>query len=296
MSQWGAYGYAQHGWGYARILAHYYPGTTLGPAAPRAVRVLLVSAKKATRELDRALERHRRDRPARDARAGSARAQGRAGARRAAGAAAAAHLRRGPAALGRRRAYRGKLVVSGDGKLVQVVNVVGLEQYLKGVVPRRCRRTGRPRRSRRRRSRRAPTRSRTSPKGRPFDLYGDTRSQVYGGVEVESPSTSAAVDATRGQVVLYNGKVADTLFFSTSGGRTASALESTGIAVPYLVSVADPYDTLSPYHDWGPVVLDAAKVAKALKLSAPIADLQLDDRAVGPRAVGDASSPTTTRR
>jgi hypothetical protein len=45
--------------------------------------------------------------------------------------------------------------------------------------------------------------------------------------------------------------------------------------VPYLVPVSDPYDTLSPYHDWGPVVLDAAKVTKALKLSAPLADVQL---------------------
>ena len=65
-------------------------------------------------------------------------------------------------------------------------------------------------------------------KGRPFDLYSDTRSQVYGGVKAESTKTSAAVDATKGEVVLFNGKVADTLFFSTSGGRTASALESTG--------------------------------------------------------------------
>ena len=59
--------------------------------------------------------------------------------------------------------------------------------------------------------------------------------------------------------MLYNGKVADTLFFSTSGGRTVSALEATGVAVPYLVSVADPYDTLSPYHDWGPVLFDAKR-------------------------------------
>src|SRR5437879_1310931 len=32
MSQWGAYGYAKHGWTHDRILAHYYSGTTLGPA------------------------------------------------------------------------------------------------------------------------------------------------------------------------------------------------------------------------------------------------------------------------
>src|SRR5438477_2082954 len=41
MSQWGAQGFALHGWDYRRILAHYYPHTTLGVAADRPVRVLL---------------------------------------------------------------------------------------------------------------------------------------------------------------------------------------------------------------------------------------------------------------
>src|ERR671932_799077 len=43
MSQYGAYGYAQHGFGYAKILAHYFPGTTLGPASVSRVRVLLAA-------------------------------------------------------------------------------------------------------------------------------------------------------------------------------------------------------------------------------------------------------------
>src|SRR5206468_2133803 len=89
----------------------------------------------------------------------------------------------------------------------------------------------------------------------------------------EADATDAAVDATSGMVLQYDGKVADTLFHSSSGGRTASALEATGVAVPYLVSVADPYDALSPVHDWGPLLLDAAKVQKELKLQAPIAGL-----------------------
>jgi stage II sporulation protein D len=46
MSQWGAYGYARHGAGYRQILAHYYPGTTLGAAAVSRVRVLLAQGKK----------------------------------------------------------------------------------------------------------------------------------------------------------------------------------------------------------------------------------------------------------
>jgi hypothetical protein len=49
MSQWGAEGYARHGYSYRRILAHYYPQTTIGIAPPRQVRVLLARARAAVR-------------------------------------------------------------------------------------------------------------------------------------------------------------------------------------------------------------------------------------------------------
>src|SRR5207244_9141950 len=45
MSQYGAYGYAQHGWTYDRILKHYYTGTTIGQAPVSRVRVLLLDRK-----------------------------------------------------------------------------------------------------------------------------------------------------------------------------------------------------------------------------------------------------------
>ena len=44
MAQWGTLGYAQHGWSSAKILAHYYPGTTLERQANPTVRVLLLEA------------------------------------------------------------------------------------------------------------------------------------------------------------------------------------------------------------------------------------------------------------
>jgi stage II sporulation protein D len=59
------------------------------------------------------------------------------------------------------------------------------------------------------------------------------------------------VAATRSEIVTYGGQVAETYFFSTSGGRTAANEEIWGGApVPYLRSVDDPYDRLSPYHRW----------------------------------------------
>ena len=49
LSQWGARGFAEHGWGYARILRHYYPATKLGPAPVRQVRVLLADGRREVR-------------------------------------------------------------------------------------------------------------------------------------------------------------------------------------------------------------------------------------------------------
>src|SRR5438874_12964783 len=46
MSQYGAYGYAQHGWTYDRIVKHYYTGTTIGQAPVSRVRVLLADKAK----------------------------------------------------------------------------------------------------------------------------------------------------------------------------------------------------------------------------------------------------------
>jgi stage II sporulation protein D len=273
LSQWGAYGYAKHGWTYDRILAHYYPATTLGRAKVTTLRVLLAQEKKATLSsavawtaTDAAGVKTALD-PG-DLRIGAALSLN--------GVATTPPLTftaKQPLAVDG-HVYRGKLVLSTDGRLVNVVDTVALEQYVKGVVPAEMPSGWSPEALKAQAVAARSYALANLAKGRPFDLYGDTRSQMYGGVAAESPAASAAVDATKGQVVLYAGKVADTLFSSTSGGRTASSLESTGIAVPYLVPVADPYDTLSPYHDWGPVLVDAKAAAKTLKLAAPIAAVQ----------------------
>jgi stage II sporulation protein D len=276
LSQWGAYGYAQHGWTVDRILGHYYPGTVLGPTAVTSVRVLVAQAKTVSLTSTSVWS-------AVDA-AGTKLAL------------APRTITIGPAigvdgteleppvtftakeplAVGG-RVYRGKLTLTKDGALLDVVDTVGLEQYVKGVVPAEMPSTWPPEALQAQAVAARSYALANRAKGRPFDLYGDTRSQVYGGIAAETAAADAAVDATKGQVVLYRGRVADTLFFSTSGGRTVSALEATGIDVPYLISVPDPYDALSPYHDWGPMLLDAAVVEKQLKLTAPISDLSVTD-------------------
>jgi len=92
----------------------------------------------------------------------------------------------------------------------------------------------------------------------PFDVLPNTSSQVYGGVEEETPATTAAVDAVHGVVVEYQGEVAITYFSASSGGRTAPVEEGfPGAApLPYLVAVDDAHDDAGPYHDWSETFSD----------------------------------------
>ena len=60
-----------------------------------------------------------------------------------------------------------------------------------------------------------------------------------------------------GDVTRMGGKVATTFYYSSSGGRTASAADVFGSTVPYLVSRPDPWDKVSPWHSWGPVLFGA---------------------------------------
>ena len=87
--------------------------------------------------------------------------------------------------------------------------------------------------------------------GSRFDVYADTRSQVYRGAAAYTPQSDAAVAATAGQIVTYGGQPAITFFFASSGGRTEN-VEGAFIGAlpePWLRSVADPFDQ-GPLHGW----------------------------------------------
>jgi stage II sporulation protein D len=282
MSQYGAWGYAQHGATYQQILDHYYPGTTLGTSASVTFRVLLADKQKRltiSSDVPFSVKDANRTRVSLDA--GSV-AFGPDLTLN--GQALVAPLVFSPGrggALTLKRAYRGKILVDVvDGKL-RAVNVVGLEQYLYGVVPSEMPQNWSTEALKAQavaaRSYALATRNVAAP----YDAFLDTRSQMYLGLSAESPSTTSAVNATKRQVLMFNGKVATTYFYSTSGGRTESSLDWIGTPLPYLVSVPDPYDTISPYHDWGPVPLTAQAIAKALNIGSPITDATTVPNAAG---------------
>jgi stage II sporulation protein D len=282
MSQWGAYGYARRGTGYAEILSHYYRGTTLGRAPLSRVRVLLASGR-TTATIGSAVPFRVRDGLGVSYDLNVRRVAFGPGLRINVDGTGLTPLTgplvftatSAPLELAGKR-YRGTFEVAADGGKLRVVNNVGLEQYLWGVVPDEMPHTW-PAEALKAQAVVARSYALAVRRtGGAFDLYPDVRSQVYGGVAAEeAPSTTAAA-ATAGQVLLYGGRVATTFFFSTSGGRTENAEDAWagGKPVPYLVSVPDPYDTASPHHRWGPITLTGPKLARTFGVRAPVTDLR----------------------
>jgi stage II sporulation protein D len=272
MSQYGAMGFALHGYTAPQILAHYYTGTSLGTSDPkRTVRVLLddqVGSAKlsgAVQAGDRKLD------------PGVTYTVKRRGLSQVDLSASGKHLAtfnaplqvagsNGITDLGG-RGYRGILEISpGLFGGVQVINSVNIEDYLQGVVPSESPASW-PAAALQAQAIAARTYAITTAKASgPFDEYADTRSQVYGGVAAETPATNQAVADTRGQVVTYGGQPVVTFFFSTSGGRTEN-VENTNLGTqpePWLKSVDDPYDSVSPRHRWTPVTTSLAAVGRKL--------------------------------
>lgn len=98
---------------------------------------------------------------------------------------------------------------------------------------------------------------------RGFDVTDDTRSQMYGGVNGESPSVLRAVDETNGEVLFYGNKVIDALFCSTAGGWTENSENVWGKAYGYLRGVPD-FSEAMPAYRWQ-LSLTPERLAAVLK-------------------------------
>jgi stage II sporulation protein D len=301
MSQYGALGYANDGWTYDQILAHYYTGPTLGPAPVARVRVLVGEEQRRAVVSSAAPYRVRDVFGKIHPLAAGAVELGPKLSLTLSGTptelAAPVTFLPGAAPLTLDgRAYRGQLEVAAATGKLNVVNAVGLEQYLHGVVAQEMP-SGWPAEALKAQA--VAARSYALARrvtGRGFDLYADVRSQVYGGIAGERPTTTAAVDATKGEVLLWEGKAIDALFHSTSGGATIDAAEVFGKPVPYLVGVDDPWSSLSPVHRWGPTPVADASLRKALKLRTPVTALKLTRAASGRVARVDVTAGTVSTR
>jgi stage II sporulation protein D len=253
MSQYGAYGFAKHGRGYKRILDHYYKNTRVGKTPDTDIRVLLdsglgsVSFSKATHACGKHLNRRR---AYSFSQSGSSVKLSRLGGNTLARCGRAGTATgKGVIRIGGRR-YRGRLRVKNTGGLL-VTNVAAVDAYAKGVVPNEMVSSW-PQAALKVQAVTARSYALATGGNGPFDVYDDTRSQVYGGLESETTATNRAVARTSREVVRYGHQIATTYYFSTSGGETESIqFGFPGAApVPYLKGVNDPYDRSSPLHRW----------------------------------------------
>lgn len=165
--------------------------------------------------------------------------------------------------------YRGSLqVLRTAAGALSVVNVLAMEDYLLGVVPREMPSYW-PAEALKAQAVAARTYALYEMSGprfadEGFDVTADTSSQVYGGLEAEAPGSSAAVQATAGQTLTYGGAVIPAFFFSSSGGATESDVYVMGgQGHPYLQGVLD-YDQASPNYRWV-VSLTSAEVSEKLR-------------------------------
>jgi stage II sporulation protein D len=159
------------------------------------------------------------------------------------------------------RLYRGVVEVVRDRVGLTLVNRLGMEAYLQGVVSAEM---GRRNLAEHEALRAQAVVSRTYAHrnlrrwaAQGFDLYASVSDQVYGGLSAETPEGVEAVTSTRGRVLTYQGLPIDAFFYSTCGGHTAEGTEVFRAASrPYLRSIADvaedgtPYCSISPRYRW----------------------------------------------
>jgi SpoIID/LytB domain protein len=292
LSQYGARGRAGAGQDYATILAHYFKGATLGSVPNSQIRVLVLDnyAASSTRPLtvygrsgsfkvdgiDKTFPKDARVRfyPTTNSATGWRLVVTSAGGTTLHRADSPKSIRIRPAQTATRLQlyskpssydrYRGVLRLIGSTR-VDVVNEITLELYLRGVVAAEMPSHWHPEALK---AQAVAARSYAAKRLRPgvstFDLYDDTRSQVYQGSKRETASTTTAIAATSGKVLKSGSSIANTFFHSTGGAATEhnenAFVSSTGAvvsgAVSYLRGSSDraangtPYDASSPYISW----------------------------------------------
>jgi len=173
------------------------------------------------------------------------------------------------------KGYRGSFEFTAQDNGMRTVNIVHTEDYLKGVVPHEIGKldaTGiEALKAQAVAARTYAFRHFNSRSSQGFDMYADVRDQVYEGRDGEYNLANQAVEATRGVVMQFDGKLIDAYYHSTSAGRTESVAAWDRSDLPYLRSVLDvdsqgrPWCSESSYMQWKQRISDADLVALVRK-------------------------------
>ena len=181
---------------------------------------------------------------------------------------------------------------------LRAVNLVGLEAYLYGVVPSEMPKDWLPEALKAQAVAARSYALAVRKTGSWFDLYPDTRSQVYLGIAHEAPSTTAAVQAPRARSSLPTGawRRRTSSRARAVAPRLRPEVLPSSPAAPYLVSVNDPYDTISPHHRWGPFVVSASRLRRVLGVRGSVTDATMQTGPSGRVQTITAIGSRETRR
>lgn len=147
-----------------------------------------------------------------------------------------------------------------DGNIT-VINYVGLEDYVKGVLPYEIDPDW-PAEAQKAQAVCARSFALgTSKHNEYYELCNTTNCQVYLGANRATEASDAAVDATQGEYLTYNGEQVIGYFFSSDGGATEDAVNVWGGDYPYLQGKEDPYET---YDSSWSVTLAAEEIRQKL--------------------------------
>ncbi len=159
-----------------------------------------------------------------------------------------------------RRHYRGVIdvFINPLGAPV-IVNEVGLEDYLRSVVPQELGPVAYPQiealKAQAVAARTFAVRELDRNAVHGFDMYGDSRAQNYVGVSSEHPLSDRAVEETSGMILVNHGKPILAMYSSTCGGKTEAYHNIfKGSPIPYLAGGADCDDSNSPFHRWSETI------------------------------------------
>lgn len=188
------------------------------------------------------------------------------------------------------RPYRGKMEVRKGSQGWVVVNVIDVEDYLRGVLKMEINPAW-PMEAIRAQAIVARTYAishagQSGTKG--YDFDDSHNAQVYRGVNAEDPTLDRGIDATRGVVVSWQGNLALTPYHSDSGGWTADVRDVWGGSRPYLVVRQEPFPSRSPHETWSTTLTATQMTAIFRKMGVnvgEVTDLSVAERDQGGRAV-----------
>ena len=202
--------------------------------------------------------------------------------------------------------YRGALEVSvtGPNETLQLVNVLGVEDYLKGVVPNEMQFAW-PLEALKAQAvaARTFTYSRMAAQSEAnYDLEAGANSQVYRGQDSERGSTDQAVDETRGLVAVFRGRFISAFYHANCGGHTADVAQVWGGDAPYLSGVECSFCSQGPHYAWT-LELPLGEVAEALSRhgqpGGSVRDLRVLGRGADGRVtqveIGRGAGPVTVK-